>query len=611
MRTIPRMTALPSATSAIATDTNTSNPHARRAAGPLRVWPAVVLVVAFWLFHFGSLQFEMPTAQRFFSKLIASAALLVLYLVWWLTRGRVRRRTRWLALLAGLLAMVTVATLTFKTIAPLAHVLLGIPVVLTVTTLYLLLARRAVPCAFHRGLIIVIMLMWAAFMLLRIEGFSGDQVAEIRWRWDATPEERFLADRARAASAGSSAATTSPADGRPVTAGPRDWPAFRGAAGDGAARGLQIAGDLATWEDAPPRPLWRQRAGPAWSSLIVAGTRLYTQEQRGEDEAVVCLDANTGRELWAHTDRARIYDPVGGPGPRATPALVGGRIVALGATGILNCLDAATGRRLWSHDLAKSFGAQKPVWGFSASPLPLGDDTVIVYGGGRDTDKDLIAFRAATGETIWTASAGTTSYSSPQRATLEGVEQILMFTDRGLASCESKDGRMLWEQVAEIPHSQRSVQPQPAGSSQVLLGSEGEWGLKLLDVRRSGDAWSVSQQWATRSFEPSFNNFLVHGGHVYGFDGNFFACLDLATGQRRWKKGRYGRGQAILLPDAGHIVVLAESGEVALVAARPERFEELGRFQAIEGKTWNHPVVANGRLYVRNAEEIACYSLTR
>jgi hypothetical protein len=171
-------------------------------------------------------------------------------------------------------------------------------------------------------------------------------------------------------------------------------------------------------------------------------------------------------------------------------------------------------------------------------------------------------------------------------------------------------GAVLWEHAVPVPPSApRSIQPHAIGSAQVLIASETDLGTALLDVTRDGSTWSATQRWASMNLKPSFNDFIVHNGHIYGFDGSIFCCVDLATGQRRWKDGRYGHGQALLLADQGLLLVASETGDAVLLAADPERHRELGRFHAIDGKTWNHPVLAHGRLYVRNAEEMACYEL--
>jgi outer membrane protein assembly factor BamB len=367
---------------------------------------------------------------------------------------------------------------------------------------------------------------------------------------------------------------------------------------------VTITGD---WAAFPPRLVWRQRVGPAWSSPILVGGLLFTQEQRGNREAVVAYDAASGREDWVHEDDGRFEEGVSGPGPRATPAFAGGRVYALGATGRLNCLDAATGRVIWARDAAADAGATAPQWGFSGSPLVTGN-LVIMFAGGNQ-QKSLLAYRAESGDLAWTADAGTSVYGSPQPATLVGVPQILFFGDKGLAAFDPATGAVLWEHPTPAPGAPRSIQPHPLGADQVLVASEADLGLALVEVAHGGSTWSAERRWTSRDLKPAFNDFVVHDGHAYGFDGSIFTCVDLQTGKRRWKGGRYGHGQVVLLADPGLLLVVSETGEVVMLAADPKELRELGRFQAIEGKTWNHPVVARGRLYVRNGEEMACYEL--
>jgi outer membrane protein assembly factor BamB len=298
---------------------------------------------------------------------------------------------------------------------------------------------------------------------------------------------------------------------------------------------------------------------------------------------------------------------VSGTGPRATPAFADGRLFAVGAKGLLNCLDAASGRKIWSRSIADDSGAALPLWAFCSSPLVTGK-LVIAFAGGEGTQQ-LLAYQAATGELAWSAPAGQLSYSSPQLVSIDGQSQVLLLNDRGLTAVHPDSGKPLWEYSAPIPGAPRSVEVNLAGPGQIVVATEAGIGLVLLEVRHDGDEWSASPGETSNDFKPAFSDFVVHNGCVYGFDGAIFACADIKTGKRRWKKGRYGHGQVLLLPDQGLLLVLAESGEVILLPASGERLEELGRFQAITGKTWNHPAVAHGKLYVRNAEEIACYEL--
>jgi hypothetical protein len=355
--------------------------------------------------------------------------------------------------------------------------------------------------------------------------------------------------------------------------------------------------------------VWRRRIGPAWSSVTVVGDRLFTQEQVGDSEAVVCLDAATGHTAWRHRDAARHSDGQGGPGPRATPTFAAGRVFALGATGILNCLDASSGERKWSRDIAADAGTKVPLWGFSSSPLVVGG-LVVVFAGG-ESEKTLLAYRTDSGQPAWAASAGQTSYSSPQLARIDGEAQILFVSDQGLRAFDPSSGAMLWEfrTPAGSPGMPRSVQPRTLGQAQILFDAGPDTGVILLELSRAGSSWKPAERWVSRDLKPSFNDFVVQGDALYGFDGRILSCIDLQTGSRRWKKGRYGSGQVLLLGDQSLLLVAAESGKVVLVAADPDRHHELGRFQAIEGKTWNHPAIAHGRLYVRNAEEMACYAL--
>jgi outer membrane protein assembly factor BamB len=343
--------------------------------------------------------------------------------------------------------------------------------------------------------------------------------------------------------------------------------------------------------------------------MAVVGDRVFTQEQVGDSENVVCLDAATGRTAWSHQDAARHDDGQSGPGPRATPTFADGRLFTLGATGILNCLDAVSGERRWSRDIADDAGAKKPIWGFSSSPLVVGD-LVIVYAGG-ESGKTLLAYKTDSGQPAWTAPAGTISYTSPQRASIDGVAQILLDSDQGLAAFDPSSGAVLWKQSppAGGPGLPRSVQSQVVGKSGVLFDAGPDAGLTRIELSHENQSWTPTERWVSRQIKPAFNDFVVHDNALYGFDGRILTCIDLETGQRRWKEGRYGSGQVLLLADQPLLLVLTDAGEVVLVDANPDRHQELGRFQAIEGKTWNHPVIAHGRLYVRNADEIACYEL--
>jgi outer membrane protein assembly factor BamB len=339
----------------------------------------------------------------------------------------------------------------------------------------------------------------------------------------------------------------------------------------------------------------------------VVGDHVYTQEQRGDQEAVVCYQAATGKELWVHSDTARFSETIAGPGPRATPTFHDGKLYALGAAGKLNCLDPATGKAFWSRDILADSGREKPpTWGFAASPL-LVRGIVMVFAGGPD-GKSVLGYHASSGELGWAAGEGKESYCSPHLARIDGVEQAVISMDNGLTSFNPADGHILWHH--DWPAGQMACVAQPAfiGDSDVLFGNPTK-GMRRLHVIHEPSGWSDQQVWESRAIKPYFNDLVIYKEHAFGFDGTFFTCVNLADGKARWKARGYGNGQVLLLADQGLLLIVSEKGEIVLVEANPERHNELTRFPAIEGKTWNHPVVAHGKLFVRNGEEIACYQV--
>jgi outer membrane protein assembly factor BamB len=572
-------------------------PDAPPSAQPPRTWPPFVLLAAYWAFYFALHWTELGGELGFLGFLLllgAGALLLVLFSAWWLAFSRVGAVERLLVAGVALAVGVTAGALADRSLGPFL-LMPGLPLVLTVWALVFVLARN---WPARRGLLLsaVVCASWGALLLIRAEGMEGNGQFAIRWRWGQTPEQQYLAEREKAAS---------PAEQQTLKLQLGDWPGFRGPNRDGVVRGERVA---TNWEAVPPKLVWRRRIGPAWSSLAIVGDRLFTQEQAGKREAVVCLDAATGQTLWSHEDEVRHQDVQSGAGPRATPTFADGRVFALGATGLLNCLDAATGARKWYRDIAADAGAKVPMWGFSCSPLVVGKRVVVFAGG--DGEKTLLAYDADSGELAWSAPAGKVSYSSPHLASLGDEEHLLIASDRGLLAFAPLSGELLWEHDAPLssPGVPRSVQPRAAGGGILFDLGPGQ-GTALIDVARAGGKWSATERWASRQLKPSFNDFVVCGEAVYGFDNRSFTCVDLQGGERRWRRGNYGSGQVLLLAEQALLVVVTDRGEAVLVAASPSGHQELGRFQAIQGKTWNHPVIAHGRLYVRNAQWAACYEL--
>jgi outer membrane protein assembly factor BamB len=339
----------------------------------------------------------------------------------------------------------------------------------------------------------------------------------------------------------------------------------------------------------------------------VAGGRLYTQEQRGDDEVVTCYDAATGEPLWMHRDKARFWESLAGAGPRATPTLDRGRVYTLGATGILNVLNGADGSLIWTRNSARDTGAQTPEWGFASSPLVV-NDLVIVHTGAPE-GKAVVAYDLADGEPRWFAEVTGPSYSSAHLVDLQGALQVVFLTGDGATGLEPETGRVLWTHAWPMGDGARIVQPAFTADGNLLIGTGFGMGVQQVRVFRTADGWSTEPGWTSTGLKPYFNDFVTHRGYAYGFDGRIMSCIDLADGSRKWKGGRYGYGQALLLPDQDLIIVLSEKGELALVQASPDGFAEIARVPAIQGKTWNHPVLVDGTLYVRNGQEMAAYDV--
>ncbi len=336
----------------------------------LRIWPALVILGLQWLLLFAAMYLdELPVMVRGFTKFLAPMAGALLFALWWLFASRARWADRLVIFAALILGGVAMALLADEPpgvgrFALLAH---GLLMITLCWGLWLLITFKASWALRRIVLLLLVLLVWTYTGLLRVEGFSGGFDPLFVWRWTPRPEQRIPAAEERLATSTEAVV---------LQAG--DWPGFRGADRDGRLTGLRIATDL---DKNPPKEVWRRDVGAGWSSFAVVGTRLYTQEQRGEDETVVCYAVDSGKELWAHPDKAKFVETMGGPGPRATPTFQDGKIYALGATGILNCLDAGTGKLYWTHDVKEASGGEVPIWGFASSPLAI-QGLVIVFAGG-------------------------------------------------------------------------------------------------------------------------------------------------------------------------------------------------------------------------------------
>jgi outer membrane protein assembly factor BamB len=593
----------------------------------LRLWPGVALVAILWLVRIFAPMIDSVFFKFFLPMFIVPLSVLAGMFIWWLFASRLRWSDRlWivLAFIAVTLGTIALCDPSFRGPALLVYTL---PYALTAWVGWLLVSWFLTWPVRRAGLVLVLLGAGVASCLLRMDGVNGDFVAHFSWRWTPTAEDRLLAELKNKAPVSARVENASPLGEQPG-----DWPEFRGPRRDGRLTGVEIKTD---WQSAPPKELWRHRIGPGWSSLCVVGERCFTQEQRGDDEYVVCYDAGTGKAVWEHHDATRFSEMVAGPGPRATPTFHAGRLYTYGANSHLNCLDAATGKPVWMRDVAEDCktankSADKssnklpdadkdiPQWGFASSPL-VTSGMVVVFAGARQ-GKTLTAYHEGNGDPAWTSRLGPApesgapdkpalSYCSPQLVTLGGIEQILLATDAGVSGFEPSSGKELWHFSSPVPNTPRIIQPALVEGGDVLVGTGMGNGTKRFHVSRDGDQWRTEEKWLSRKIRPYFNDIVVYRDYLYGFDTGKVVCVSLDDGTEAWHARGYGNGQVLLLADQGLLLILTEEGEVALVRATPEKRDELCRFKAVEGKTWNHPVIAHGKLFVRNGEEIACFKL--
>ncbi|QDT98808.1 PQQ-binding-like beta-propeller repeat protein [Gimesia aquarii] len=458
-----------------------------------------------------------------------------------------------------------------------------------------------------KGLLGTILFFVLFFSLLRVESFEGDMVPRFQFRFLPTAEQRAEKYFEQAAKM----PQESNADSSTLEVSSEDWPAYRGSERDGIVRDQKIRTD---WDVQPPKLLWKHPVGSGWGSFAIIGDRAFTQEQRGEKETVVCYDALSGKQIWNHHDDVRFTEVLGGPGPRATPTFYDGMIYSMGATGILNCLNAVTGELVWSKSLLEENDLNNLQWAMSGSPLVWEDLVIVNQGIPQETSESkpqsVIALDRLTGEEVWSSGSHKSSYSSPQLSLLNEEPQLLIFHSKGLEGFTPQEGKSLWFFPWTNQAGVNAAQPIVIGPSSIFLGAGYGAGSARITISESKQNVEpeVVEDWKSKSLKLKFNSAVVRDGFVYGLDEGILTCLNLETGKRAWKRGRYGYGQMILVND--NLLILAEDGRVELVKADPEKYTQIATFQAIQGQTWNHPALAQGKLFVRNSEEAACYDIS-
>lgn len=465
--------------------------------------------------------------------------------------------------------------------------------------------------------LVTLALLLVPVVAFRIRGFTGEIIPQLEFRFSSN---RQLPTEIQAVDS----------QGETVHQAEFDFPEFLGPS-----RSAVIAHrEFAVPSEAQFQPLWRQAIGDGWSGFAIVGASCVTLEQRGEDECVTCYRLADGALLWINHSRVRHENRLGGVGPRSTPTIADGRVYTQGATGIVQCLDLASGEVIWRQELLELAGwsqtqSEKEIaWGRAGSPLLVDQLCILPFGGPNKNGESnavpadgtpvlkgrtLIALDRADGSVRWTAGADQISFASPMLMNLAGTDQIVSVNEKSVTGHAVDDGRQLWsvDWRGQSNGAANCAAAMQVDDTALLVGKAYGTGSGVFEIASSGDAFTADIRWKHPNvLKTKFTHACVAGGFAYGLSDGMLECVNLSDGKRAWAQprgARYGHGQVILVEDV--LVVQTETGEVAFVAARNDRFEELALLPALQSKTWNIPALAGRYLAIRNDAEAVLYQL--
>jgi outer membrane protein assembly factor BamB len=387
---------------------------------------------------------------------------------------------------------------------------------------------------------------------------------------------------------------------------PRDWPQFLGPNRNG----VTSEGCRTSWDDKGPREVWRVPGGVGMSGIVVTGKRVFTMVQKEGQQFAICLDDFTGETKW-EVGLAPAYKNAMGDGPRATPAVGGDVAYFFTGEGILAALKTADGAVLWNKDVVSELGGKPAEYGMACSPLVLGDRVIVTVGA---PDATVAAFDTKAGQTVWTAGKDAPAgYSSPALLKAGGREQLVVFHGSGALGLDPKAGSELWSYPYETDFNCNIATP-VAVLGNVFLSSGENHGSVLLSLKPRGEKFDLVTAWESHGPKSVMRNewqtSVLIDGYLYGFDNvgsagpvTHLVCVEAVTGKQKWLQPRFGKGN--LIAANGHLIISTMQGELVIVKARPDRYDELGR-KTVIGKTRQAPTVANGHIYLRDDREIVC-----
>jgi outer membrane protein assembly factor BamB len=378
-----------------------------------------------------------------------------------------------------------------------------------------------------------------------------------------------------------------------------NWPQWRGANRDGISK---ETGLLKQWPaDGPPLAWKATGAGGGYSSFAVTDGRLYTMGLRGDREFIVAFDVATGKQVWA-TPHGSAFRNDRGDGPRGTPTVDGEGLYALGGNGDLARLDARTGRVVWTMNVLQKFGGSNITWGISESPLVIGEKVLVNAGG---PGASIVALNKKDGSLVWKSQSDRAGYSSGIPVQIGNTTQVVFFTHTRAVGLDLKDGRLLWE-YPRAANSVANVATPVVRGNRVFISSDYGTGAGLLEISADGKAQEV---YFTKDMRNHHSSSILIGDHLYGFSGGILTAMRFDTGEVAWRDRSVGKGSLVFAD--GNLYALSENGVVGLIEATPTAYREKGRFRIPQDSlpTWSHPVIAGGRLYLRDQDTIFAFDV--
>lgn len=452
------------------------------------------------------------------------------------------------------------------------------------TLIWLLLLSRLT----WKPRLIGLIIMMATLAFVKIDGHTGSFFPQFSWRWTKAAATEIPKITGKVAEEGTII----------VTEGQGNFPRFLGAQMTNWVQGSLLPD---RWQSSKPRELWRKKIGEGWSSFSVAGDYAYTMEQRGDRETTLCYELRTGNVVWVHDEDVRFEESMGDDGPRSTPTVIDGKVFSLGATGMLNCLDARTGDQFWGKNVLEEVGQNVPTWAKSCSPLVV--DGKVIFTLGKEAVGNLAALDILSGELVWRSGDYSSSYASPVIAELAGKRQVVAIQQTSVDGYDIETGDILWS--FPIGNRQGNCASPLILNDTVITSSGYGYGTHRIQITKSEEGFKAEELWHSRKLKAKFADMVINDGHLYGLNDGRMVCLDLTDGKAKWRGSNFGHGQ--ILGVGNHLIVQTENGSIKILKTSPDREEVIQTIDALEHRTWNHPVLAGRILLIRNDREAIAF----